>query len=66
MEFRFYWIASDDHIKEAENIECASDAEAKRRALEIRGEYPTIEVWDGVRRVERVTAPASEQRERAA
>jgi hypothetical protein len=55
MEYRFYWIGPDGHIKEAEYFDCASDVAAKERALELVGEFPTIEVWEGTRRVERLT-----------
>ena len=61
MEFRMYWIGPDEHIKAAQNFECASDAEAKAEALEIIGDYPAIEIWEGIRFVAHLTAPASQQ-----
>lgn len=62
MEYRFYWIGPDEHIQAARNLECASDAEARAKALEIIGDFPTMEVWEGTRRVERLTGRASDQR----
>ena len=47
--------------KAAQNLECASDAEAKAEALEIIGKYPAIEIWEGARLVEYLTAPSSQQ-----
>jgi hypothetical protein len=56
--YRVYMIGSDDHIKEAENIECASDEEACAEAEHRLDVYPAAEVWEGRRFVARVRAPS--------
>jgi hypothetical protein len=46
--YRFYFLGSDDHIKAVETIDCADDAEAKRKAetlLNERTSFGSIEVW---------------------
>jgi hypothetical protein len=55
--YRFYWFGTDGHIKAAEDLECASDEAARDKALGMIGAYAAIEVWIGVRRVARLTAP---------
>jgi hypothetical protein len=60
--YRFYWIGRDSHIWAAQNIECASDEEAKATAADRLGEFAAIEVWLGERRVARIDAPAGGQR----
>ncbi len=57
-EYRFYWIGPDGLVKRADNVECASDAEANRIAAEYKVAAPAIEVWQGARRVLRLGAPA--------
>ena len=54
--YRVYMIGSDEHIKEAENIECATDKEACAEAERILGVYPAAEVWEGRRLVARIRA----------
>ncbi|HEY7581694.1 MAG TPA: hypothetical protein VH855_29195 [Acetobacteraceae bacterium] len=55
--YRVYMIGSDDHIKEAENIECATDQEACVEAERMLDAYPAAEVWEGRRLVARIRAP---------
>lgn len=52
--YRVYLIGSDDRIKEAENIDCATDQEACAEAERMLDVYPTAEVWDGRRLVARI------------
>jgi hypothetical protein len=52
--YRFYWFGPDGHIKAAENRDCASDEEAQAEALEMIGDYATMEVWLGARCVARL------------
>jgi hypothetical protein len=52
--YRFYWFGIDGHIKAAENRDCASDEEAHSEALEVIGDYATMEVWLGARCVARL------------
>lgn len=40
-------------------LECAGDDEARHRAEKFLAAHPTIEVWDGVRRVARLTRAAA-------
>jgi hypothetical protein len=54
--YRFYWFGSDGHIKAAENRDCTSDEEAQAEALEMIGDYATLEVWLAARCVARLTA----------
>ena len=49
--YRIYWIGGDGHIKAAENLECASDEEARTKALEVMGGFPMMEVWLGANRI---------------
>jgi hypothetical protein len=53
--YRLYWIGSDDHIRKAENVECASDTEACELAQERIGDYLKVEVWLGATCVGRRT-----------
>ena len=55
--YRVYKIGSDQHIKAAENIECATDQEARCEAERLLEVYPAAEVWEGRRLVARVRAP---------
>jgi hypothetical protein len=47
-------VDTDDHIADAENVECANDADAYAKALQMQGAYPAVEVWEGARRVARM------------
>jgi hypothetical protein len=55
-EYRFFMIDGANRIHHAVNTECVSDESAERRANEMlsRGDFPTIEVWAGLRLVRRV------------
>ena len=55
--YRIYMIGSDDHIKEAQNVECATDQEACLQAESTLDAYPAAEVWEGRRLVARIRAP---------
>jgi hypothetical protein len=52
--YRIYKVDADDHIADAENVECANDEEAGAKALQLKGAYPTVEVWEGARLVARI------------
>ena len=54
--YRIYKLDADDHIADAENVECATDEEACAKALQMQGAYPAVEVWEGARRVARMGA----------
>ena len=55
--YRIYRLGADGRIKEAVNIDCASDEEAQEAAIREIGNFPEAEVWEGARRVARVTNP---------
>jgi hypothetical protein len=55
--YRIYMIGSDDHIKEAQNVECATDQEACLHAERMLDTYPAAEVWEGRRLVARIRMP---------
>jgi hypothetical protein len=59
--YRVYMIGPDDHIKEAENIECATDQEACAEAQRRLDRHPAAEVWEGRRLVARIRAPGQSQ-----
>ena len=52
--YRVYKVDADDHIADAENLECANDDEARAKALQLKGDYPVVEVWEGARLVARI------------
>lgn len=54
--YRIYWFGADNHISAAQNIECSSDEEARAKAKDLIGEFPAAEVWNGPRRVARLSA----------
>jgi hypothetical protein len=53
MTYRCFFLGADNKIKEAEIIECATDAAALEEAEQklAASKYLAIEVWDGARRV---------------
>lgn len=55
-DYRLYMIDDANRIRQAVNVDCESDESAARRASEmlIREDFPTIEVWAGLRLVRRV------------
>ncbi len=57
IDYRLYWIGDDGHSKRAENVECASDEEARMAAIDRRGSSVAVEVWSGQRFVARIGAP---------
>jgi hypothetical protein len=52
--YRIYRVDALDHIADAENVECANDDEARAKALQLKGSYPVVEVWEGPRLVARI------------
>ena len=52
--YRIYRVDARDRIADAENVECRDDEEARAKALQLKGDYPVAEVWDGARLVARV------------
>jgi hypothetical protein len=36
--YRVYKVDADDHIADAENLECANDDEARAKALQLKGD----------------------------
>jgi hypothetical protein len=56
--YRFYLLTANDHIPLRREVDCDDDAHATATAVDLIGEYPAIEVWDGGRR--RVTRLAAE------
>jgi hypothetical protein len=56
--YRFYLLGHDDRIKDAENVECATDQDACLQAQQIMRSHPAVEVWEGRRFVARVDAPS--------
>jgi hypothetical protein len=61
--YRFYWVGDDDKIRRADNVECASDEDARRIAAEYKAASPAIEVWLGERRIVKLAAPGSQDAE---
>lgn len=59
-EYRVFFVGHDGHIKAAEEMTCASDAEACEAALNILTDCPVREVWSGERRIA-VIPPAEPQ-----
>jgi hypothetical protein len=55
-EYRFYLLGADDHIKGAENVECATDQDACLKARQMMRSHPSIEIWEGSRFVARIDA----------
>jgi hypothetical protein len=55
--YRIYWLAADGHIRDAENLDCASDQEAIAAAGKRISDYPAMEVWRGTRRVAQLGTP---------
>lgn len=51
--YRCYFLGEDGKIKNAEVIECPTDAAALQEAEQklATSQYPTIEVWDKARRL---------------
>ena len=46
-------------------LECGTDDDARCRAVKLLEAHPVIEVWSGARRVERLTADATREKEHA-
>lgn len=61
--YRFYWIGADDKIARIDNVDCASDVDARRIAAEYKVASPAVEVWLGEHRVVRMDAPEVPGRE---
>ena len=54
-EYRLYWLDEENHIREADTVECANFEEACKAAMARLGKYKTIEIWHGARRLGQVT-----------
>ena len=55
--YRIYWLAADGHIRDAVNLDCASDQDALAEARKRISDYPAMEVWQGPRRVAQLGTP---------
>lgn len=55
--YRFYWFGPNGHIRRGEDVECASDDEARELAASRQGEFTAVEVWVGTRMVARIGVP---------
>jgi len=55
MEYRIYWIGPDDRIKQADYLDCASDVDAETKTRGLMRSFPVVEVWQGTRRVLRLS-----------
>jgi hypothetical protein len=51
--YRFYFMTENDRIARGQNVECADDEEALRRARTLN-HANAVEVWEGSRTVGRV------------
>ena len=54
MQYRIYWISTDDHIVGADDLECGSDQDAMTQGSSRRAGAPAVELWQGTRRVARI------------
>jgi hypothetical protein len=69
--YRYCFLDSADCVADFHVIECETDSQAQKRADRLLAafDYPTIEVWDGARRVywrgKTDALPVSESRTRA-
>ena len=54
--YRFYLFMVDGHIGKSREAQCADDAQAIAKAAEFIGFYPALEIWNGGRKVTRVSA----------
>lgn len=51
--YRIYYLAAGGRLQLGENLDCADDAQAIQRALEISGDGRAGELWEGGRLVGR-------------
>jgi hypothetical protein len=56
--YRIYLISVADKIVECRDVTCAKDEDALAIALPLLPEWPIVEIWDGIRRVVRLTTPS--------
>jgi hypothetical protein len=61
IHYRVYLLSADDRIRDAMDIHCGSDEQAKRAAAEAIGEYPAVEIWQERRLSGRFTAAELQQ-----
>ena len=56
--YRVFFLDSGDHVVCSEDVECPSDPDALMVAAELKGDYESVEVWDGARVVGRMRSVA--------
>jgi len=62
-DYRCYFVNNLDQIQAAQSFDCAEDAEAMLKAVELAESQPLdVEVWSGARLVGRVAQAATPQR----
>ena len=54
-EYRLYWLDDENHIRDAETVECSTYEQACAAAMDRLGKYKAIEIWSGTRRLGQVT-----------
>lgn len=52
--YRIYLMDRESHIRAHRAIRCPQDEDAVAEAMQLLGEYPCVEVWNGARLVRRL------------
>jgi len=52
--YRVYRVDADYHIADAKISNVQMTMRARAKALQLKGDYPVVEVWEGARLVARI------------